>query len=293
MTCLFSIAVHEEYDCVLDMIQNLNYYVPECYIILHIKQDFVFDVKNFSKFSNVFINPEKFMTGYVDGSLLYVHLSNFLLAEKLSLKYQYFSIFGSNQLFVKKGYENYIKQYDCSKAQICTQKDLYGKMNYQYTRFFYDSSFPYIPKNHSFWCAPEGTFYKYNLLLEFIEKSNILDYYNINKKFYLKNNFKYREFLRDLSKLFSKLKLLFLFPKVLLKYTYANEEIFFPNINQLSKNSNFGDNTCYINWENNLNISITDIKNIRENNSHFFSVKRVDRKYNDPIRKYIRETSTY
>lgn len=122
MSVLFSIAVHENQDCVHDMIENILWFCPESTIILHIAKGFDFTLE--PKFNaSVHINKLQYYTGFIDGTLVYVHLSNYRYATRINLNFSTFVPFGSNQMFIKKGFESYVNNFDlCRISQLYEPK---------------------------------------------------------------------------------------------------------------------------------------------------------------------------
>jgi hypothetical protein len=107
---LFSIPVHEKQDIINNQIENILNYNPNSNIILHVNKSF----KNFNplltSYPNVYINSESFNYEYAKG-LLWIHINNFLHAIKLNIKFKYFIIISSNEMFIKYGLNRYIDKY--------------------------------------------------------------------------------------------------------------------------------------------------------------------------------------
>lgn len=287
MKILISIAVHENISVVKDTIENLLYYLQDPIILIHSRPNLFCDVNKLAiNYHNVYLNPTAFYTGYVDGSLFFVHFSNLKFANVNNLIFDYFIPFGSNQLFIKKGIEKYISSYTCSKSRIMNKNYLYKCPHY--TRFYFDSNFQY-DKQIVFKSAPEGHFYHYNLTKKLLNDSSIESVYkNLYLNYLSESHQRKRLLLHKISKYAYYFKILRFFPAKLLIYTYALEEIIFPG---LSKNQNkIGSTYCYINWKNKLKVTIEDVNQFRLI-GNFYAVKRVDRIMNDPLRMFIRETS--
>ena len=277
---LFSIAVHESTSSVYDLIQNIKYFCVEPIIILHVSKvsNLFLDI---NKFENVYINDVSLITGFADGTLTFVHKENFFFAEKLKLNYEYFIPFGSNELFIKHGVEQYIDGTEKSYSPPPSEN------NYHYLISKQDKAVKTLIGDVFFKSAPEGTFYHKKLLTLFFNDQYV-------KAFFEKNNWIYKTFFGYrvrvisclISKVFYKLKVTVLLPSIIARYSYASEEIIFPSINS---SLNCKDKFCFIPWEReSIKVSISDIEDILNTCDKYFSVKRVERDFNDSVRSYIR-----
>ena len=113
MQIVISIPVHEEKEVVVDQIQNYKKYMKNPVIVIHISESFYrnengrFD--EIEKIQDVYINPVHFDVGW--GNIAHVHISNYLyICEKIK-KFDYFLMHASNELYVRKGVEDYISRY--------------------------------------------------------------------------------------------------------------------------------------------------------------------------------------
>ena len=106
---LFSIPIHEKQDIVNNQIENIFNYNPNSKIIFHINNSFKNFNNELSNYSNVHFNPNRFNYEYARG-LLWIHVNNFLEAIKLGIKFEYFIILSSNEMFIKNGLVNYIEK---------------------------------------------------------------------------------------------------------------------------------------------------------------------------------------
>lgn len=115
---VFSLAVHERYECIIDLIDNINCFNSDCAIVIHLSKGFknnsLISKELFLKLTknnkNVYINPVSLETSLY--SLLQVHLLNFDYISK-KIEFEYFGICNSNDMFVKSGFESFISGYDC------------------------------------------------------------------------------------------------------------------------------------------------------------------------------------
>ena len=288
MRLLISVAVHENIFVVEDIIRNLKYYLSDPVIILHARHDIYHDVEKLVKdFDDVILNPQSLLTGFMDGSLFFVHFSNLKYVLDNTIDFQYFLPFGSNQLFIKSGLEKYIANFQCSAPQIRIKSDLYQCA--QYTKFYYDSNFDFLDKNTVAKAAPEGHFYHVDLIKKMIDTPEYLEVFNNFIHIYeTEKGLIKRKWISKLVQAFYRAKLLFLFPKKYLIFTYALEEIIFPNL--CRDVELMGKNYCFINWEKNLAVTQSDITELLTKDD-FFAVKRVSRDIKDPVRVFIKEIS--
>ena len=279
---LFSLAVHEAKDVVVDQIRNIQYYTKDAIIILHANAEFYNDITDLPElFPNVYLNPTALHTGYMDGSLFFVHYSNLLYSRDKD--FDYFVMLGSNELFIRHGVENHIKQFDHSAA---FKRILTNRWCPHYSSFLDDPNMVFMDLNHIYKIPPEGSFYNREAVTSFLMNDGLANYYKEKTHLYTKPIDP--KWLKKAKKILSKLKI---YNTALYdRPHYALEEIIYPSLANCQ--AKIGPKTCFINWEDNLIVTISDIDEIRnEPNSNFYSVKRVDRIYDEPIRSYIRQTS--
>ncbi|MBY7770438.1 hypothetical protein KW411_16360 [Vibrio fluvialis] len=281
ISLLFSIAIHESEDSVYDLINNINYFCINPIIILHIPKYSSLDLK-LTNYDNVFVNETNFMTGYADGTLTFVHLENFIQGEKLKLNYDYFIPFGSNQLFIKGGIEEYVLGAEKSECPLPEKNDF---QNVVYNR---DEQARAVFGEIARKSAPEGTFYRKMIIDRIINDKKGKLYFNNNRWVYTSGlGLCLRRFSGLFTKVLVKLGLEIFIPSFLARFSYATEEIVFPSIdfNGLTKKR-----YCYIPWHrNDIRVTVDDVRLLIEKDDHYFSVKRVERTYDDETRTFIRE----
>lgn len=113
MGLLFSIPVHADNNIVRLTIANLKQNVENCSVVLHVSEGFTdFDFK-IGDIDNVYINPVRFLTKHGD-SQFGIHLKNHQYAVELGVPYDTFCIMHTSEMFVKKGVNDLISQYDYS-----------------------------------------------------------------------------------------------------------------------------------------------------------------------------------
>ncbi|ENO1850499.1 hypothetical protein ACA874_004129 [Vibrio vulnificus] len=288
---LISLAVHENVDVVVNQIENINKYIPDSQVILHISRDFYRshgnEIINVLKiFENVHINEISLNTGYLDGSVLMSHLSNLKQAIKLNLNYSYILLVGSNEMYVRHGVSDYIELYDCSLGWSREENVQYDD---GFGRAFNDPILRKLLKNNGIKLikrAPEGTFYSRELfessplykLLSSNKYHFIISFYNIKTLSLLR-----KKIITPLARVLHKLKVFNPFSFL----SYATEEFYIPSL-MLSEGKRSVLPVCYMDWEHDLVVDIQTIKSVNAGCiKGKFSVKRVERNINDPVRKYI------
>lgn len=101
----FSIPVHEAPDVVNQQISNIHHFNPDSIVVLHKSLSFNTDVV----FNEAVVNPNRFETQW-GNSFVRVHFSNFKAVEEYN--FEYFCVLASNELFFKHGAYDYMKQFD-------------------------------------------------------------------------------------------------------------------------------------------------------------------------------------
>ncbi|MBN8133421.1 hypothetical protein [Vibrio vulnificus] len=288
---LFSVAVHEDVEIVYDIISNISAMEPNSIVVFHCSA-FMSEVPNLDNFPNAYINNMSSYTGYMDGSLLYVHLSNFRYAVDLGLKFDYFAPFGSNQMLVKSGLYEYISGAESNLSDKLNEQDIQVRSALLDSALMDISLRSAIKKG-----APEGTFYSFDLIRTMYRTLSEKKWFQFDSKYIYGTNLGYK--IRKLicgwkslmRRVFGDGLSIHLIPKSIIRWTYATEEVYFPTC-CFRENKRVLPKYCYIAWKNeNLLASVDDIKNARASR-HYYAVKRVERDILDPVRKYIHETSS-
>lgn len=271
---LFSIPVHEKLEVVLDQLMNVFTLNPDSGVVLHLSP--AFDYQN-SKISllqfnsilrqiggDVIINPQSVRTGFFD--IIQAHISNFKYASSVC-EFEYFALLASNELFIKNGLIDYVKNYDSGVNDgiiPVTSKTRTGKSAHkdQVLHRILDD----MNSKDIYWSQIEGSFYKseiFNQMCKEIEK--FFDYRTIGPN--------------DL---------------------YAREEVYFPTVfwGLFKQQDNLSISTkgmfTYVPWGRlTLSVSLAEVIKYAEKSSNIFCVKRVARNLNDPIRIYIRQRFGY
>lgn len=270
MQIMFSILIHEKLEVVLDQIINYRFFNPESGIVLHFSAGFDYENSSITRdefeetvknVGNVFINPESIRTGLFD--IIQAHLLNFEYIEKICT-FDYFALGASNELFIKHGVYQSMRNFDCGIGYMKVYKNMEWTQGRKAQE---DRALQKILQdvggNEIIGSQVEGTFFKKSLFHEICKI--------INK------NYDYKS----------------------MDVPYAREEMYFStiiwNLKKGGKEIRIHENGMftYIPWERDLKIESDDIKRLWKETSSLFSVKRVSRELNDYIRIYIREKAGY
>lgn len=263
---VFSIPVHEKLEVVLDQIINFKFFNSECGIVLHFSDKFDYVNSSITKnefkkivrnIGNIFLNPESLRTGECD--IIQAHLSNFNYIKEL-YEFEYFVLCASNELFIRHGAYQWIKEYDCviysSKVSEHPEwvQGKVAKRDIELQKLMRE-----IDATEIIGTRVEGSCYKKDLFDEICKVIN--------------RNYDYRT----------------------MELRYAREEVFFSTIiwNWKEKGRKIriyeSGTLTYTSWEHCLKIKIDDIKHLLIETNPYFSVKRIKRDLNDYVRSYIRE----
>ena len=270
---VFSVPVHESPESIIDQIINYSEFNRDCAVILHISGMFSYKNSRYTKetfeeelkrFPNVYINPNHLRTGYAD--IIQAHISNFHYAESI-IDFEYFSIGASNDLFVKKGLYDLMKNYDAGYNRKHTIKNVDWVWH---EACFHDRPLEEMVRRYGgdmssvLICQIEGCFYK-KWIFERIADI-IQEHYNF-KEYDFRNRDKKKTFPRE-EVYFSTLTEL-VFPEAEVLYANYAFVAFDIRVSHIPK--------------------LSDIKKYSEDGSNIFNVKRINRTLNDPFRAYIRD----
>jgi hypothetical protein len=295
---VFSIPVHEKVDVVIDQVRNFRYFVPGSLIVLHVaRQWLVADpavIGRLQSEAGVVVNTESLWTGYGDGSVLSAHVSNFRFALKQGIKFDYFCLHASNDMFVQHGLRDYVSLHDVGSFRF----PIDGAMAVWTHRLSAESdavlrrlrrrirdSGPVLSSQ------VEGSFYRTEIFARF---SEVLDEISGSPKLFpfgLPPSVR-----RPVERFFSFLSRFSLLKEFSLGRFYPKEEVYPPTLMARSA-VRPGSPYCFINWERNLEITVEDVVAIRSGTFHHdrygdvFAVKRIERILDDPVRSFIRGLS--
>ncbi len=123
MKIVVSVPVHEKPDVILDQINNIKKYIEKPIIVLHVSKSFFgqYSLERLNNIPDVYINPENLDT--VWGDILLPHVSNYFYMREIEL-FDYFLFQASNDMFVRRGIEDYVGQYEAGFCRrVILQKE--------------------------------------------------------------------------------------------------------------------------------------------------------------------------
>lgn len=261
---LFSIPVHEKTSVVLDQIANYKFFNPEAAIVLHLSRNFVDDdvisldklYKIIEQLEYVYINPEHVRTGYYD--IIQAHLSNFRFALDLGIEFHYFCLSASNEMFIKSGLYSFIINYKAGFTSSILNPAKEKSITY---RAYEDDCLKKIIKSldgnisNIINSQVEGAFFEKKLFCTIYEVINrYFDYKKVHK-------------------------------------LYPREEVYFQTCASLlcNKGEIYNDNYTYFNKKSPIiAVHKIDVDNCLNDYIFKYSVKRIVREVNNPMRLYIR-----
>jgi len=113
-TVLFSIPVHESNDTIRDTIVNVRRFAGSDHpIMLHVSAGWHGFDAGIAKLPNVHVNPRRWPTGHAH-SQVPTHVSSFLQAEGLGLRFNRMVIMHTSELLIREGMSDHISAYDHS-----------------------------------------------------------------------------------------------------------------------------------------------------------------------------------
>lgn len=257
MHIFYSILCHENIECIFDLIQNIKKYNKnyKVSIVLNINNylNNLIKEKEIKLPKNVIINTDISDKRLFTSTILKGHISNFNYIKDLD--FDYFCLLASNCMFIRD-------------------------INYKYIDTFYNKKYDVIKKGDGFKVQSGWHWtkiYRNTKIMNILKEKNIA-LYGSQHEGRIYSKYMFNEIFKEINKLeiFNLIQMETVFEEFLLstfeKYLYG---INVPVI-------------CKIFWSNpNYKASINDIENIRKEDSNISIVKRVFRKMDDPIRKYI------
>ena len=296
---IYSLPAHEKIEVLVDQINNTNKFNSQfsIRIVLHLSQRFVLStskIEMLAALPNVLINPERLLTGFMDGSLYEAHLSNISFVYSQQFEFGHIIFLASNLMFVKQ-------MFALKSDFIGSSHDaILHKGWYQGWMAMRDSNVNHF---HLYGCQIEGLYISKALLNKMLPYLKEISYKNLFTIPEIVNrNLFFTKLIRQFrKKRFNKwVKTDYLLrPKKWLTFgifpfariAYATEEVYFSTIARLFENEFIfcGKEISFQNWKNQNIVTIESVNWLRESGqTDFFCTKRVDRVYDDPIRTYIR-----
>ena len=173
---MFSLLVHEQPLVILDQIINVKRNNPNSMIVIHInpkfKDDDSFSLKDLLKivlkFDYVFINDKRLNVG--KDNIIQAHVSNFKYVKDVEFDYFYF--IASNEVFLKKGAETFVENYDFGCEKVKYEKWFY--INQMNNDIYLNNIFQTINSKEYYYSQIEGSFYSKEMIqkiMDIIEKN--------------------------------------------------------------------------------------------------------------------------
>ena len=317
MKILVSIPVHEKPDVINDLILNIRKYVKNPVIVLHISDSFYsqYNENDIIHDDDVLINPEHLITSW--GNIYTTHISNFRYAKK-SVEFDYILLQASNDMFVRNGIEEYIAKYDAgfNRRIIWQDGSLWWPAACAVQDIALKKIMDYCGVTRIVASQVEGSFYKkevfeyiVNVLEYVITKDDILkfNFYSREEVYYSTIASKivdyekcgypttYSEVQRFDKWIFAIRRVFYRTNNVFFKYfiperilnktiTLINNVLFKSRIYKISKR----DIQNVIKFGKSFPVTLNDNPGYFLLYDDLFSVKRIHRNYDDPIRRYIR-----
>lgn len=269
---MFSIPIHEKLECVIDQILNIRSLNPNSAIVLHISENFNYHNSLISRekferiteeLGGVIINPISVRTGSYD--IIQAHVENFnYVKDKVDFKF--YCMCASNELFIKKGLYEHIKDYDCgfdlhndTDLNDTWQAGIQAHKDNELNEILHE-----IHGRKIMGSQIEGSFYCKSLFSQISDL--ITRHYDWRK----------------------------------MRVAYAREEVYFSTIAySLMKKENIRvldrGMFTWVPWKRKytMNARLREISYLINRDTQYFSVKRVERNINDCDRAYIRQLFGY
>lgn len=275
MSILFSTPVHENNEIVRDTLANARKYNPGCMFVLHVSRSFKdFDFDIIFESNDVIINPTRFNTIHGRSSHVPLHLTNYKYAVERNMQFDHVCILHTSEMFLKYGMEDYIKSYEYSlwfNQDDQPRVDIWPPFVTSYNNRIFKDLFDGDDKRNYVGNLIEGHWWQRDLFEKMYKWSE--SNYNI----------------------FS------------MTWNYAAEECYFATLgHHLSSTKNYSFPYNAFHHKTHYVDNITDVNDIIENkdivfwqpnnwiynkvpfsSKNIYSIKRISRDIDDPIRKYI------
>jgi hypothetical protein len=259
---VYSIPVHEDPDSYYDMIQNIFYFNKTLNILIIVHcNEFMYEILSKKKIHAVILNPIRYNKIYLTYDILQSHIDNYMYFFDNNIKLRYFVIYASNAMFYKNVTLEFIE-----KEIICMEE--------------------YIPQNYYIdyrLNAEENSkpFKENKKIIDIFIKNGINEIYDSQLDGAIIESYIFKECIDFLSN--NNIRLF-------IEREWAFEEYLIPTLYVNIKKQLLKTSICKIFWE--LKCYTPTIEDIK--NTYQPAVKRVERKYNNPIRVWLREmTNSY
>jgi hypothetical protein len=286
-----SIPVHENLTVTEDQVRNINRFAPQAITILHLSRQMTDAVQDaaskLNSMERVFVNPNPIYTG--QGTVLKCHVSNFLEADKSGLDFSHFCLGASNELFVRKGVEDYVKrnQFGFLRQDLSDPRH----QCHWYSDFRKDRRFRSMMRQfgdcRDYKTQVEGCFFPRDAFRKFADDYMKYAWHEICFPVrYAHGSSKSSIAIVDRHWRRKKIR-------AMIGHIIYTKEEFYPSSYFATMCVTSAPPYCFMNWAANLAVSQEGILSLRNqanqanNGGQLFSVKRVSRSMDDPIRRFI------
>ncbi len=291
---LLSLTVHENIPVILDQIENFKKFAPDSITVIHASRQFMESTQEVRRvlgsIDGVFLNPDPIYTG--TGLVLKCHINNFVQADKAGLEFTHFCFHSSNDMFVRKGVEDYVRRHDFGFSRF----NLQDRADFRHWEDAFTSDNAYRKMMRSVGNQPtslvsqvEGTFYPRADFAAFAAAFIS----HVWREIGWPVNYAHGRH-QGLVKFFQRVQQSPKYRKHITRHFYTKEE-FYPANFFAARSESSASPYCYMNWDAGLKITEADILRIRGGGipggiyDELYSVKRIDRELDDPLRNMIRD----
>ncbi len=262
--------VHENEDCIIDLVRNLHYHDPASVILLYnggensqlFKSDFPYE--NFN--AVIHPNPVPVKHGY-----LHVFALNCMWFALQNLSFDSFTVVDSDQLQIRSGYSEYMGQFLSSKNNVGMLSSLPERITPSHT-------------NSAVWPAIQA-FKEYDLWKPFLQKFQNGESQFVHWTFWPSTVFTLGA-IKDIANLFEKDRLL----RQIMKESkiWASEEVVLPTLVKLL-GYDIVLNPCsyeFVKYQKSYNLQQLDLA---LNKTDAYWIHPIERKYENELRKHTRQ----
>jgi hypothetical protein len=268
-TIVFSLTCHENIDCIIDLINNINKCFEDfnIYILISTNETINSQIIKLNLSKNIIIVSvrDNRHNIWANIDLFYQHIKNIIYLKNNNIRYDYFWFIASNEYFIKKINSKFLEN---NIIKNYTKKELSNDE----VKNFYD----YFLKNSHEW-------HWYNILkfdnytINILKENNIILQYGRHESLVIPSHL-----ALEIAEFYEKLKI----QENSVYRKYPMEEIFI--FSYLTSKYNLDKINTYCLIDDNINIK--DVYNKALINSSIVSIKPVKRDYYDKLRIRIRNS---
>ena len=263
---VYSILVHEEPESYYDTIKNIFYFNKTLNILIIVHcNEFMYEILSKKKTHAVILNPLKCTKRSLTYDILQAHIDNYMYLFNNNIKLKYFIIYSTNCMFYKHVTLNFI------------DKELIEAPEYVKQNYYIEDRLIFFEKQYN----NSNPFKENKKIIDIFIKNGMNEIYPSQHEGSIFESYIFKECIDFLSN--NNIR-------SLIEREWAFEEYLIPTLYLNFKKQLLKTTICRIFWElPDLTPTIEDIKN-----THQPAVKRVERKYDNPVRMWLREiTNSY